>query len=564
MKKIFLLVALSIAAINSHAQSGFMKRNADDAFLIDRLDVLSGRLSDSLYTTLQGMPRKDVVQFVEKYLSAHEYSLTENEKYDLKLILSKNGEWTISGEGAINAKKPIRGQLYEKKPDMLNIHKDEFDLIINPIIYYQQTAEKGNLKEILFVNTKGIEVRGNIGKRIGFYSTFTDNQERGPLNHQNYVAHYSAVPGGPTYYKDFKIGKPGIAQDYLNATGYVDLNVYKNKITAAYGQDHFQIGDGYRSLFLSDFGSNYTFFKLNTRFWKFNYQNLYMELTPQFKRGGDKLLSKKYATMHHLSINVTKKLNVGVFESITFGRQNFYDFSYMNPVIFLRSMEQKNGSPDNAMLGLNFKASTPFHSVVYGQVILDEFKLAEIKARNGWWGNKYGIQLGCKIADPFRIKNLLVQGEINMVRPFTYTFRDSVANYTHYNQVLAHPYEANFIEANFIVSYKPFKKTYITFKTFYNRHGRDSVNAPKTYGGNIFTSYSNLKSKYGNSLLQGYVSKVMYGNLNLSYELRNSLFLDLGLTYRSESSTSKSNPTFNSTQVYTGLRLNALRRQYDY
>lgn len=145
-----------------------MKRNADDAFLIDRLDVLSGRLSDSLYTTLQGMPRKDVVQFVEKYLSAHEYSLTENEKYDLKLILSKNGEWTISGEGAINAKKPIRGQLYEKKPDMLNIHKDEFDLIINPIIYYQQTAEKGNLKEILFVNTKGIEVRGNIGKRIGF------------------------------------------------------------------------------------------------------------------------------------------------------------------------------------------------------------------------------------------------------------------------------------------------------------------------------------------------------------------------------------------------------------
>ena len=38
--------------------------------------------------------------------------------------------------------------------------------------------------------------------------------------------------------------------------------------------------------------------------------------------------------------------------------------------------------------------------------------LSEVKAGNGWWGNKYGLQLGAKYIDAFSIKNLDLQLEI--------------------------------------------------------------------------------------------------------------------------------------------------------
>ncbi len=38
-------------------------------------------------------------------------------------------------------------------------------------------------------------------------------------------------------------------------------------------------------------------------------------------KNGDTLLDRKYAAMHHLSMNVTKWLNIGLFEGVIFGRK---------------------------------------------------------------------------------------------------------------------------------------------------------------------------------------------------------------------------------------------------
>ena len=560
MKKLFAIVFAMGLYQTVDAQSAYMKHLADDQFLIERLDVLNGRLSDSLYTSLQSMSRKEVVQFLEQYLQKHR-TISPREKEEIMRIISKNGEWAANGEGAEDSKYPILNRLYQKKSDMINVHVDQADLVINPIFNYQQMVETNNTKQNLFLNSKGIELRANLNKRIGVYSTFTDNQERGPWHHQQRVSERSAVPG-MGYYKDFKVDKPGLAQDYLYAAGYLDAEVIKNKVNVAFGQDRFHLGDGYRSLFLNDMGANYLFMKINTKFWKFNYQNLWMELTPQYSRGGDKLLPRKYAAMHYLSANVTKWLNISLFEGVVFGRQDHFDFRYMNPIILYRSVEQNAGSPDNAMLGMGFKINTKIKTVLYGQVLLDEFKFSEIMARNGWWANKYGIQLGFKVADLFNIKNLLIQGEANMVRPFTYS-RDSVSNFTHYNQPLAHPYGANFLEANFIVNYKPMRNVHLSWRSFINRQGRDT-SAKRAFGGDIFKSYKARNDDYGIGLFNGYPTETFYTNLNLSYELRYNIFFDLGFAYRYQNTSTKYVPAFNSLQVYSGIRVNAVRRQYDY
>ena len=95
---------------------------------------------------------------------------------------------------------------------------------------------------------------------------------------------------------------------------------------------------------------------------------------------------------------------------------------------------------------------------LYGQLLLDEFFLKEVRAGNGWWANKFGVQMGGKYIDVFSVKNLDLQGEMNLVRPFTYSHSDSVSNYTHYNQPLAHPLGANFMEAIGSYRYQPHPK----------------------------------------------------------------------------------------------------------
>ena len=53
---------------------------------------------------------------------------------------------------------------------------------------------------------------------------------------------------------------------------------------------------------------------------------------------------------------------------------------------------------------------------------------------------------GIKYINAFNLRNFDLQLETNIVRPYTYQHNDSIDNYSHYNQPLAHPLGANFAE----------------------------------------------------------------------------------------------------------------------
>ncbi|HNF72180.1 MAG TPA: hypothetical protein PLP34_07200, partial [Chitinophagaceae bacterium] len=503
---------------------------------------------------------KDAIPFLQRYVQKHHHELNRTTRHQLEALMGVHAEWAPDAETETRSRKPLLRSFYRYKSDFIHYSDQDFLFILNPILYYQQTKEKGNSTGSLFINTKGIELRGHILKRLGFYSRFCDNQERGPLHHQEYVLHHQAVPGA-AFYKDFK--NDIHAQDYITANGYLDASLLHEKVNVSFGHDQFHWGDGYRSLFLSDIGAPYLFLKLNTRLGKINYQNLYLSLTPQFQRGADRLLDKKFATLHHLSVQLNSWLQVGLYESVVYGRKNQFELQYLNPVILYRYVEQANGSPDNALMGLNFKVNTPIRMIAYGQFLLDEFSFSQMKKGKGWWGNKYGLQLGMKIADLFGVPNLYVQPELNVIRPFTYSFRDSVAEFSHYNQSLAHPYGANLFEGSIQIRYQPAPRIWLSFKGIYNRQGRDTASMV-TFGGNIFSSYQNPHDEFGVYLFNGYVSEVMYANFNCAYEWKSRLYLDLGVRFRNETAYHPSNPTYSSSMWYAGLRLNTGRREYDY
>ena len=547
------------------AQTTYLPEGAKELHFIDRMEIKQGQNTDLNFSSAKPYSRKAVVseaEYIDSLNRGYNESLTGNDngekntshlsqvdQYNLHSLLMNNSEWVTGDKESFLSRKPILKSFYVTKPNLLEVNTPDFFLAVNPVINLQVGAESGN-DQNLYYNKRGVTIRGRIANKIGFSTTITDNQERGPVFFRDRVTDFNAVPG-VGFYKKFKSN----GYDYFDGRGYLTFNVTKY-IDIQFGYDKNFIGNGYRSLFLSDFGDSYLFLKLNTRIWKFNYENLFMELMPEYLKAGDNLLDRKYGAMHHLSMNVTKWLNVGLFEGVVFGRKNRFDFEYLNPIIFLRHVEGTVGSPDNAVAGIDFKANVAHKFQFYGQLLLDEFLVHEISKNSGYWANKYGYQIGVKYIDAFKINNLDLQLETNRVRPFTYSHYDSVANYTHYNQPLAHPLGANFQEWVGILKYQPAPRWSIDARAIYYYQGLDSLG--ENFGSNPFELYTTRSKNYGYYIGSGHKVKCLNAAIALSYELKENLFIEGNALYR------KFTDLNNSSLFNIGIRWNAARRDYNY
>lgn len=482
--------------------------------------------------------------------------LSAQDQYNLDNFLRSNREWVPGEEADLVDDDEGIGSFYSNKANLLEVNGKDFFLAVNPVFQYKKTFDSKE-DENIFYSSRGVSLRGRIANRIGFSTYLTDNQERGPLWFRNKVSEDRAVPGAG-FIKVFK----ETGRDYFDARGSFTFGVTKY-INVEAGYDKNFIGDGYRSLFLSDFSSPNLFVKLNTSIWRIQYENLFMELNPTFVKRGDNLLDRKYAAMHKLTMNVTPWMNIGLFEGIIFGRKNRFDFQYLNPIIFLRHVEGFVGSPDNAVAGFDMKVNIARRAQFYGQFLLDEFKLSEIKNDPTNWVNKWGFQAGLKYIDVAGINNLDLQVETNRVRPFTYSHYDSVANYAHYNQPLAHPLGANFQEWIGIVRYQPIPRLFLEGKAIYYKKGLDASSTND--GGDIFKLYTTRAAETGFKIGRGfYDAQCLNIIANASYELWDNLFIDAAFQNRQfvvKNNTVLDNTT---TNFSLGLRLNMAKREYDY
>lgn len=551
IKRLTLIVVL-FSYQNLSAQTTFLPEDSKEYHLIDRLEIKYGKNTDLIFSTLKPYSRRSLVQQAEWIDSVNRLKsigLTAVDEYNLHSLLMNNSEWVTGSKESFESKKPILKTFYTTKPNLLEVNVKDFFLAVNPVLSLQLGSESGN-DQSLFYNKRGITARGRIANKIGFSTTITDNQERGPGFFTDHVMETHGMPGAG-FYKRFKDG----GFDYFVGSGYFTFNVTKY-IDVAFGYDKNFIGEGYRSLMLDNAGNDYLFLKLNTKIWKLNYQNIFMELMPQFRKTGDRLLDRKYAAMHYLSMNVTDWLNLGVFEGVVFGRENHFDFMYLNPIIFLRHMEGTAGSPDNMLIGFTAKANVAKSFQFYGQFMLNEFIADEFFKKNGYWANKYGYQLGIKYIDAFGLSNLDLQVESNMVRPFSYSHYDSISNYTHYNQMLAHPLGANFQELIGMVKYQPLPKLNFNLRAIYYYKGLD-LNGENS-GGNPFELYTTRTENYGYFIGGGDKIKVLNANLRLGYEFRENLFLEANYLYRKQTAVDPLN------MFSIGLRWNSPIRNYDY
>ncbi len=280
------------------------------------------------------------------------------------------------------------------------------------------------------------------------------------------------------------------------------------------------IGDGYRSLLLSDHSSAYPYFKTTVEVWKVKYFYMIARHKNYDLRFPDKDLMPKYTFTHYLSFNLHKRFNISLFETVISSPYDSMllkrgiEFSYLNPVIFLRPVEYSLGSPDNVLVGFSGHLKIFKSGMLYGQVFIDEFILSHIKSKDEYWDEKYGIQAGMKFYKFLGIKNLYFQAEANAVRPYTYSHANPILSYSNLYQPLAHPLGSNFVEGLGIIGYK-FKNFYFQTKVVYAKYGEnDTLN----YGRNPHLSYISRIDDENINWLQGVPSSLKYADLMLGYK----------------------------------------------
>lgn len=405
----------------------------------------------------------------------------------------------------------------------------------------------------VWTNTRAYQLGGTVGKNFYFYSSGSENQAVFPEYLTTYINQTGIVPGR-AYDRSF--GKN--TKDWSDVSAIVSYTPVKY-LNITLGHDKTFIGDGYRSVLLSDYASNYPFLKLTANLGNVRYMAMWAYMTDPASPtlSYDNGYNRKWGIFHYLDWNVSKRLSVGFFDAIIAADRDSatnvhrgLDPAYLNPAIFLRPIEASNGSPDNALIGFNSKYKITNGITAYGQFMLDEFRAQDFFSGKGSIKNKYAWQLGIKGANLFGVKNLNYLAEYNGALPFTYTETQRIKNYSEENEPLAHPWGANFKELVGILNYS-YGRFDFSGEIDRGHYGLD-ING-LNYGKDIFKVYTEPAYLYGNYIGQGLYTALTYVEGKVAYVLnpKYNLRIELGGIYRKEK-----NGAFNDkTTMFTiGLR----------
>jgi len=417
-------------------------------------------------------------------------------------------------------------------------------------------------KRTTWLNTRGIQAGLTIKDKFTFYGNFFENQGVFPEYIDDYVDRSMVVPGQAQSKRHTEQKK-----DWMYATANLTYD-FSDYFQATLAYDKNFIGDGYRSVLLSDFSSNYAHLKFTGKIGNVQYTSIWAYMLDPTNPRVDSLNSGgrygdgiKWGAFQYLDYNVTNRLSVGFFQSVIWANRNEaghrgFDFNYVSPVIFLRPVENSNrSSPDKMFLGLNAKYKVLDNATVYGQFLLGEFTAKEFFANNGYVHNKWGAQLGAKAFNIFGVKNLNILGEYNMVRPYTYQHYVSISNYSNRGEPLAHPRGANFRELLGIANYS-WNRFDFSVQGLYSRYGTDEATPAGiiNWGGDIFQSYSSAPSNYGNKIGQGVQNDLYYADFKAAYVLNPKYNLRLELGYTQRYNKIENQATQKSGVINVGLR----------
>lgn len=339
-------------------------------------------------------------------------------------------------------------KLFQK--NLLSIEEEGLKLVADPLFNFAYGKTNANDSVLrTSTNTRGIRVAGDITNHFSFETQIYETQVYYPIFLDSIADERTAA---------FGLGRSKVfknrGHDVAMATGYISYSP-NPKLNIQFGQGKHFIGNGYRSLLLSDNPSPAPYLSITAQFFKNKLQyrsiNSWMQSLNRLPatNSAEALFKRKGSSFRYLSFAPSRKLQIGLFEGAIY--ENYVDSigqvplspTFYIPIIGSTSLTDGLNGKNNALIGLNINYQLLNSFSIYSQLMLDDI-------------DKKGIQLGIKYFDLGGIKNSWIQLEYNSVEAYSYgnNSNNIIQSYNHSNQELAHPLGASFNEFLFLAHFE--------------------------------------------------------------------------------------------------------------
>jgi hypothetical protein len=344
------------------------------------------------------------------------------------------------------------------KKHLIEVKGEDFFLTISPIVdFYVGKDVIDTNKRRLFQNTRGIMVEGDILKNFSFSTAVYENQGRYSLYETSYFKllgeRYPNQSSGTYGTQNAVIPGAGRTKpfnddgfDYAYAVGNIIYRAKPYLIFSAGNSSHF-IGDGYRSLLLSDNSAPAPFFRVDWKInpkWSFNFLRLrtFNLLRKPVTTAVEAYYEAKATSINYVSYKPNEKWIFSLFDGTIWSKGDSIRSNRVNPLFYspvpgISGILLDDSSVYN-VLGLNVSAMPFKNTRMYGQFAIGDYKIGS-----------YALQLGARYYLSMGLNQMIFQLEFNSAQNDMFVATNNRLSYGHYNLALAHPKGTNFDELLF-------------------------------------------------------------------------------------------------------------------
>ncbi|NNC82686.1 MAG: hypothetical protein HKN79_03845 [Flavobacteriales bacterium] len=334
---------------------------------------------------------------------------------------------------------------------LINIESEDFTAHIDLLLHLEVGTEQGLDNEYqdttrMSRNMRGFIVRGDIGQKVSFETSFREHQSFLPYYMYLYTQETNVMPGTGRIKPFATTGR-----DHSIAEGFVAY-APADWVNIQFGSQKNFIGSGYRSLLLSDNSYTYPQVKASFQWFKgkvrYHIIHAWLQTLSRLPQGDtpESLFVKKNGSFKYLEIRPIEKLSIGLFEGVMWNRFEPREGPVaLDPLAYSPLIGTAAASiglddvRDNVMIGADISARPIPQLLIYGQYVLDK-------------EDRDGFQVGARTVD-LGVDGLSLGVEYNSVARFTYANNNIRQNQGHFGQAIAHPMGAGFDELHVDITY---------------------------------------------------------------------------------------------------------------
>ncbi|MFQ6103405.1 MAG: capsule assembly Wzi family protein [Candidatus Glassbacteria bacterium] len=241
--------------------------------------------------------------------------------------------------------------------------------------------------------------------------------------------------------------------DIAAATEDAYLMVEASKATLFIGRTRRNLGPSPQSLLVSNNASSFDqiFFELD--FGKVNFSFLTARLDDMHEEDlspasesedMDGIPFQRYLSMHRLDVRPIPRLEIGIFEAVTYGgKGRGLDFAFTNPFSLYFVVENASNKQANSFIGFDAYYRAGDNVGFFGQLLIDDVKLS-LFGKHIFWGdevepNEFAYLVGGEFTDPFDLKDTRVSAIYTKVTNYTYNSINAFERYTYEGKTLGPP-----------------------------------------------------------------------------------------------------------------------------